>query len=89
MKVDEAYVCESILNPQAKIVAGYRPLMPTFAGQIGEEELLQLKKKLRDEQALLLELELKDARPALKKKPTIEFKPTLKEKPLKEKPDDQ
>ncbi len=39
---DEGYIRESILNPQAKIVAGYQPIMPTFQGQVGEEELLQL-----------------------------------------------
>jgi cytochrome c oxidase subunit II len=39
---DETYIRESILNPQAKIVAGYQPIMPTFQGQVGEEELLQL-----------------------------------------------
>jgi cytochrome c oxidase subunit 2 len=30
------------LNPQAKLVAGYKPLMPTFQGQISEESLLAL-----------------------------------------------
>jgi cytochrome c oxidase subunit II len=40
---DEAYVRESMLNPNAKIVAGYkRDIMPVFQGQIGEEGLLQL-----------------------------------------------
>ncbi len=39
---DETYVRESILNPRAKIVAGYQPLMPTFQGQVSEEQLLQL-----------------------------------------------
>ena len=39
---DEDYIRESIVNPQAKIVAGYQPLMPTFQGQISEEGLLQL-----------------------------------------------
>jgi cytochrome c oxidase subunit 2 len=39
---DEGYIRESILNPQAKIVAGYGPIMPTFAGQLSEEDLLQL-----------------------------------------------
>ncbi|MCI0488269.1 MAG: cytochrome c oxidase subunit II [Blastocatellia bacterium] len=41
---DESYLRESILNSQAKIVAGFqRPsLMPTFQGQISEEQLLQL-----------------------------------------------
>jgi cytochrome c oxidase subunit 2 len=33
---------ESILNPQAKLAAGYKPIMPTFAGQVSEEQLLQL-----------------------------------------------
>jgi len=39
---DEAYLRESILRPQAKIVAGYRTQMPTFEGQVTEEQLLQL-----------------------------------------------
>lgn len=39
---DEAYVRESILNPRAKVVAGFRPVMPTFQGQVSEEQLLQL-----------------------------------------------
>jgi len=40
--VDESYVRESIVNPQAKIVAGYQPIMPTFQGLVTEEQLLQL-----------------------------------------------
>ena len=40
---DDAFIRESILNPNAKVVAGYRPdVMPTFQGQITEEQLLQL-----------------------------------------------
>lgn len=40
---DEAYVRESIQNPNAKIVKGYpRDLMPVFQGQIDEEGMLQL-----------------------------------------------
>jgi cytochrome c oxidase subunit 2 len=39
---DEAYVRESILLPQAKLVAGYQPIMPTFKGQLDEEDLIQL-----------------------------------------------
>jgi cytochrome c oxidase subunit 2 len=39
---DEGYLRESILNPQAKLVAGYRPVMPTFKGLVDEEALLQL-----------------------------------------------
>jgi cytochrome c oxidase subunit II len=40
--MDEAYVRESIVNPQAKVVAGYQPIMPTFQGLVTEEQLLQL-----------------------------------------------
>ncbi|MBA2338867.1 MAG: cytochrome c oxidase subunit II [Pyrinomonadaceae bacterium] len=40
--VDEAYIRESILNPSAKIVAGYSNIMPTYQGQVSEEQLLQL-----------------------------------------------
>jgi len=40
--VDEGYIRESILNPNAKIAAGYRPVMPTFKGQIDEVGLLQI-----------------------------------------------
>ena len=39
---DEAYVRESITNPQAKVVLGYQPLMPTFQGLVTEEQLMQL-----------------------------------------------
>jgi caa(3)-type oxidase subunit IV len=38
--VDEAYVRESILLPNAKVAAGYTPVMATFQGQISEEGLL-------------------------------------------------
>jgi len=39
---DDAYIRESIMNPQAKIVAGFQPIMPTFQGLVTEEQLLQL-----------------------------------------------
>ncbi len=39
---DDAYIRESIVNPQAKIVAGFQPIMPTFQGLVTEEQLLQL-----------------------------------------------
>lgn len=39
--VDENYIRESILNPNAKIVEGFpQGVMPTFAGQLNEQELL-------------------------------------------------
>jgi cytochrome c oxidase subunit 2 len=40
--VDESYIRESVLNPQAKVVAGFQPIMPTFQGLVTEEQLLQL-----------------------------------------------
>jgi cytochrome c oxidase subunit 2 len=36
---DENYVRESILNPGAKIVKGFKPVMPTFQGLVSEEQL--------------------------------------------------
>jgi cytochrome c oxidase subunit 2 len=39
---DEAYIRESIVNPQAKIAAGFQPIMPTFQGLVTEEQLMQL-----------------------------------------------
>lgn len=40
--VDESYVRESILDPTAKVVDGFQPIMPSFKGQVSEEQLLQL-----------------------------------------------
>jgi len=42
VKADEAYIRESIVNPQAKLVNGFGPIMPTFQGQISEEQLVQV-----------------------------------------------
>lgn len=39
---DDAYLRESILFPTAQIVAGYRPIMPTFKGQLNEDQVLNL-----------------------------------------------
>ena len=36
---DDAYVRESILLPKAKVVQGYTPIMPSFQGQLTEEQL--------------------------------------------------
>ena len=42
VQADEGYIRESILQPQAKIVAGYGPIMPTFQGLVTEEGVMQL-----------------------------------------------
>lgn len=39
---DETYLRDSILLPNKQVVGGYEPVMPTFQGQLKEEEVLQL-----------------------------------------------
>jgi len=40
--VDVDYIRESILQPRAKMVEGYEPIMPIFEGQISEQSLIQI-----------------------------------------------
>jgi cytochrome c oxidase subunit 2 len=42
IRADERYLRDSILQPRSEIVAGYGPIMPSFSGQIGEEDLMKL-----------------------------------------------
>ena len=42
VRADESYIRESILNPQSKLVDGFGPIMPTFQGQVSEDQLAQL-----------------------------------------------
>ena len=37
--MDDDYVRESMMQPQAKIVAGFEPIMPTFQGLLREHEI--------------------------------------------------
>jgi cytochrome c oxidase subunit 2 len=49
--VDENYVRESILYPQAKIVTGFPPTMPPFLGQISDleiDEIIAFMKSLKE-----------------------------------------
>ncbi len=39
MKVDENYLRESMLDPQAHIVMGYAPAMPTFEGKLSDKDI--------------------------------------------------
>jgi cytochrome c oxidase subunit 2 len=39
---DENYIREAIVNPAAKVVAGFKPIMPTYQGQVSEEDLAAL-----------------------------------------------
>jgi cytochrome c oxidase subunit 2 len=42
VRADEEYIRNSILNPSGQIVEGYQPIMPTFKGQVTEEQLVSL-----------------------------------------------
>ena len=39
VKADENYIREAIERPQAKVVKGFQPVMPTFQGQFEEQDL--------------------------------------------------
>jgi cytochrome c oxidase subunit 2 len=39
---DERYIRDSILNPRAHIVAGYKPLMPSYEGKLSEDEIIKI-----------------------------------------------
>jgi cytochrome c oxidase subunit 2 len=42
VEVDEGYIRESILKPRAKVHQGWEPIMPTFQGQVSEEDIIKL-----------------------------------------------
>ena len=39
MLVDEAYIKESILEPNASVIEGYQPVMTPYAGILGDREI--------------------------------------------------
>jgi len=39
---DERYVRDSILQPASQVAAGFPAVMPSYAGRLSEEELLEL-----------------------------------------------
>ncbi len=39
---DDRYIHDSIIYPQEQVVAGYAPVMPSYRGVIGEEELVKI-----------------------------------------------
>lgn len=39
---DDAYIRQSILEPSSQVVLGYKPIMPTFQGQISESQILDI-----------------------------------------------
>ena len=42
VRADERYIRDCILLPRTFTVAGYPPIMPDFAGQLGEDDLIKL-----------------------------------------------
>lgn len=44
---DDQYLRDAILDPNAQVTAGYKPIMPTYRGLIGEEEAMQLAAYIR------------------------------------------
>ncbi|WP_322405209.1 cytochrome c oxidase subunit II [Massilia luteola] len=48
LTADEPYVRDSILVPGKDVVAGYAPIMPSFAGQVGEEDILAIIEYIRE-----------------------------------------
>lgn len=44
---DDRYIRDSILLPDSQVVAGYEPVMPSFAGRIGEDDLLKILEYIR------------------------------------------
>jgi cytochrome c oxidase subunit 2 len=48
LTADEPYIRDSILVPAKDVVAGHAPIMPSFAGQIGEEDILAIIEYIRE-----------------------------------------
>lgn len=44
---DEAYIRDSLLVPRKDVVAGFAPVMPSFSGQLSEEDILALIEYIR------------------------------------------
>jgi cytochrome c oxidase subunit 2 len=40
--VDETFIRQAIVNPNSLALPNYAPIMPTFQGQVSEEQVLQL-----------------------------------------------
>jgi cytochrome c oxidase subunit 2 len=56
VEADEAYLTESMMDPRAKVVAGFDPVMPSFRGQLSPSEvaaLVEYIKSLRTDRVVL------------------------------------
>jgi cytochrome c oxidase subunit 2 len=70
---DETYLRESILKPDAKIVAGFEAIMPTFQGQIDEDEMIKLIAFLKSLQPGQTPPRIDDAEPPTTKRSLLEI----------------
>jgi len=48
LTADEPYIRDAILLPTKDVVAGYAPIMPSFAGQVSEEDILAIIEYIRE-----------------------------------------
>ena len=46
--VNDNYIRESIIAPKAKIVAGYQPVMPSFKGQLSDDDIASIIEYLKE-----------------------------------------
>lgn len=46
-KADENYIRESILYPKEKVVAGYQPVMPSYKGQLSDDDIYSITEWLK------------------------------------------
>jgi len=49
VQLDEAYLRRSMLDPRGDVAMGWEPVMPTFEGQVTEEQILQIASYLRSQ----------------------------------------
>ena len=74
--VDENYIRESILNPKAKVRATYNPIMPSYKGQLSDDDIdsliafMKTLQRMIQKQHHLTDLRVKTKRKQKRKKPT-------------------
>jgi len=63
VRADQEYLRRSILKPKDQVVAGYKPIMPSYQGQVTEEEILQLIAFIRSLKRGTTPLRVEDTKP--------------------------
>jgi cytochrome c oxidase subunit 2 len=51
LTADDAYLRDSILQPRRDVVAGYDPIMPSYAGAVSDDDLQKLVAYLKSQHA--------------------------------------